>query len=278
MGRLDAVFLRDVVKYRRGAKLPVVPDWGYIQRQFDNIIKDIDYENYENAIDQLKSLKSELDLDSDLSDYVERSSEVIQTMHDDWKDSFSTLKRWEDPDDMSRKAMVDLIDTLDKDIYRQIPDTFQLREMANNGWFHFSTNKFILGTYLLGTVRMQYKEDDTYHGELVMASHGKMTIVASGDGVLRLQLVHTGDTMVFTHDEKIHTSTGAGDGFTMPMSRFKEFFETWYNPTQEEKDLFAVVHPSNITWALFEYFKEYERQKMIVSTAYVPVTKALQGQ
>lgn len=275
---LKAIFLHDVVKYRRGAQLPEVPNFQLFRKKIEDAIRRIKFEDYDDAIDILNDLSSELDIDSELSDYVERSEEVIQTLHDDWKDTRKSLEVWQEPNDLSRVDMVKLIDAVDETTYRQTPDTYQLREMANNGWFHFSTNKFILGTYLLGTVRMEWNGDDAYHGELVMASHGKMIIIASGDGVLRLRLVHTGETLVFTHDEKIYTLNEAGESFTMTMPRFREFFETWYDPTQEEKDLFAVVHPSNITWALFEYFKEYERQKMIVSTAYLPVTKALQGQ
>lgn len=259
-GRFDPVFLHKVAEYRRGATLPEAPDWKSLQKELSLAEWEAHDESALQTVSKIKDIASNWDHGKDLEGYLDESHRVIQSLHCTIRDACDQLTHW-DPEAMSREEMISFVSDLESDLVQALPQGETLGTMRKDGWFHWETGQIILGYPFLKGLYLSYDLDDVFRGTLISDKHGPMLITVCSQGVLRMDI--EGSALVFTSDDKISLQDKVKGKSTVLRSQdFKDHFEEWWKPSEEEISLFDVLH-GETSWTVLRYLREYEQEKFI---------------
>lgn len=259
MSRFDAIFLHNVVDYNRSADLPEVPNFSHLQKRLSDAVNEALQEEAYQTESNLRDIASDYDFDDSLGEYVDRSADAIQELHEVIRDANDLLSHW-DPENMDRQAMIDFVEKLKDELEEGLPNSYHLNHMIKEAWFHHLAN-YGVGSYdFLRQVFMIYQPDDTYRGSVFCNSEGRIEIRACSKGVLRFDMTWRPGSLVFTSDERISLK-GAEDkpNFVMKLWEFKNYFVDFMRPTEDEIALFDVLHPG-ADWTVLRCLRNYEQR------------------
>lgn len=258
MSRFDAIFLHGVTEYSRNASLPDVPDFKNLQSRLS------DAETWASQLDvglasDLMGIASDFDFDSSLSDYVGNSEEKIQNFHAATREMLWRLKD-SNFSTMTRDQMVDLLSSLHDQLIDVSPNDKSFNDMMRNMWVAWPASSALSSFSFLNRMWMSATRDDHYAGEVHgFEERGPMKVDMYARGSLRMELLWTPATLIFTSNQKIAMLDGVTDNktFAMDVSTFRSFFVDWLRPTEEEIALFDVIHPG-ADWQVLRYLRDYD--------------------
>lgn len=269
MSSFDAIFLHGVMDYSRGAKpSPTIPDFKDLQKRLGDLRR---CDDLEDISDDLKSIASDFDFDNEIEQYTERSYDVIDRLHSGVRNACDDLTQNWDPDNMTREEMVKFVENLQNNLEEYLPGSKSMREVAIS-WLGYEVGSFVKEHHALNNVLLSHHTtDDMYHSSLRDEKQGRLDIKVGQGGVLVLESQWAPGKLTFTSDKKIVMSKGMhkgnghrGDNFVMPITEFMKHFECWATPTEEEIELFDVLHPG-ADWTVMRYLRQYEQNNYITN-------------
>lgn len=261
MSRFDAVFLHGVLDYRKSASMPEVPDFKSLQRRLVEAQNQADrLEDGDDLASEISGIASDFDFDEDLANYVDASEDKIQSLHNTVRDVFWKLEKT-DLESLTRDEMIDLLGTVHNDLLNgACPDHKSFRDMMRAMWVSYPTSSSLQSFPFFNTLWMNPTWDDHYCGTVTgFKERGPLKVDMYARGSLRMELVWTPATLIFTSDEKIGLFDGVKDNktFVMAIRDFREYFVDWLRPTEEEIALFDVLHPG-ADWQVLRYLRDYD--------------------
>ncbi|QQG33434.1 hypothetical protein [Pectobacterium phage PcCB7V] len=267
MSSFDAIFLHGVMDYARGAKpTPTIPDFKDLQRRLGNA--KLHSEDRDLATD-LNNLASDFDFDNEIEQYVDKAYEKIDFLHRGVRDACADLIQNWDPDNMTRDQMITFVENLQNNLEEYLPGSKMMREVAF-AWLGYEVATFVKAHHALDNVLLcHHTTDDMYHSHLRDEKQGRLDIKVGQGGVLVLEAQWAPGKLTFTSDKKVVMSKGIfkdnghrGDNFVMPITEFTKHFECWATPTEEEIELFDVLHPG-ANWTVLRYLRDYHEKNYI---------------
>lgn len=258
MSRFDAIFLHGVTEYSRNASLPDVPDFKSLQSRLS------DAETWAGQLDDglasdISGIASDFDFDSSLSDYVGNSEEKIQSFHAATRNMLWQLKD-SDYGTMTKDQMVDLLSSLYDQLIDIAPNDKSFNDMMRGMWVAYPASSALASFSFLNRMWMSATRDDHYVGYVHgFEERGSLKVDMYTRGSLRMELLWTPATLIFTSDQKIAMFDGVTDNktFAMDVYTFRSFFVDWLRPTEEEIALFDVIHPG-ADWQVLRYLRDYD--------------------
>lgn len=269
MSAFDAIFLHGVMDYSRGAKpSPTIPDFKDLQKRLGEAKRYGD----NDCAEELDSIASDFDFDNELEVYTDRAYEVIDHLHSGVRNACDDLTQNWDPENMTREEMVTFVENLQNNLEEYLPGSKSMRDVAMS-WLGYEVGTFVKAHHALNNVLLSHHTtDDMYHSSLRDEKQGRLDIKVGQGGVLVLEAQWAPGKLTFTSDKKIVMSTGRvfkdngnrSSNFVMPITEFMKHFEYWATPTEEEIELFDVLHPG-ADWTVMRYLRQYEQNNYITN-------------
>lgn len=224
--------------------LPEEPDTKYYVKCVDDIIRDIENEEPNDAITNLNSLRSDLDIGSELRDYINASNETINKFHTAIKDLVLTYEDL-DQENITKTSALQFIDRIGEILDEIKPDA-----IGASAWGYLESDARSLAHNAQALKRANFHwdpESDCYVSTIKNnQSKGSVYAKIYPNGDLYLN-DHFNETSLLFKKEKeqysyqyllYFSNKDNKFGPHYKMKDFKEYFEDWINPTDEEIALF----------------------------------------
>ncbi len=255
-----ATHLYEVMPYRRGeGRTPKIPDFDSLTLRLQSCQRTYDIEDLKSEI---KGIADDFDIDETMGNFIEKADEVIQTLHDTVNSAKARLED-EDFENMSRSDMIAMLEGLREDLDSGSPPLKYMSEMITDSWYIWDVYFALQRDKNLFHLTFWPTSTNDYMSTLNSQERGKLEITSCGNGVLRFINQYDKSYLIITSEGSIYLKGPAevysqDNSFVMKVSQFKEYFENWLHPTEEEIALFDITHPG-ADWSVMRYLRDYEQ-------------------
>lgn len=239
--------------------LPDEPDTKYYVKCVDEIIRDVENENYTDAITDLNSLRSDLDMGSELTDYINASNDAINKFHTVIKDLVLTYEDL-DQEKLTKTSALQFIERVGELLDEIKPDSIGM-----SAWGYLDSDARTFAQTLPGLKRANFRwdpESDCYVST-IRNNHTRGSLFAKiypngdlyiNDHFNETSLLFKKEKQGYAYSYLLYFSTKDKKfGPHYDTKVFKEYFEDWTQPTDEEILLFNATMSYEHDFSIFKY-------------------------